>query len=335
MRGRNCHLWGSHPLLYLEASALHNSSECGQRSMKSVVFRHIAGEIERRRYLALRDSFRGLRPWCRGRVLDFGASFALSMLALRDLGIQDVDGVEVQGSRVRFGRRLLQEAGGDPSRLLHVPETQYLPYPTATFDTVLANAVLEHIPQPRTPYLKELWRVLKPGGHLIVTETPNRYLPFDYHTTHLWWIPWLPSRLARRYAIWRGRFRPDKAWAFSGWRGLGYYELAGAFPRRSFEVVQERSRLRHRVLRLLGLPASLLDPYPVWILRKTDSSEVAGPVSSAPARPALIETTEPVLQPAEVVLGQQAVGRKSPELGGQTGSTGKWNSPNGSRRLLQ
>jgi SAM-dependent methyltransferase len=303
--------------------------------MQSVVFRHIGSDIERRRYVALLDAFARLRPWCGGRVLDFGASFAVSMLALREIGIEDVDGVEVQGSRVTLGRLMLREAGADPNRLLHVPETQYLPYPSATFDTVLANAVLEHIPQPRAPYLKELWRVLKPGGHLIVTETPNPYLPFDYHTTHLWWVPWLPSRLARWYAIWRGRFRPDKAWAFSGWRGLGYYELVGALPRRSFDVVHEQSRLRHRLLRRLHLPASLLDPYPVWIVRKTGHPEELRPVQSAPARPAILEASEPVLQPAEVVLGQQTVSRKSPELSGQPGGAGKWSSPSGSRRLFQ
>ena len=238
--------------------------------MQAVVARHIHSPVELNRYLSVRESFRQIRRFVHGRILDFGASYGLSMLALREIGLDDVDGVEIEAARVNLGWIILREAGADPTRLLHVPETRHLPYQDATFGTVVANAVLEHIPQPRAPYLRELWRVLQPGGCLIVAETPNKYLPYDYHTTHMMWVPWLPSKIARAYAIWRGRYRPDRNWAHSGWRGLGYYELVAALPRRSYRLMNEESRPRHRWLRALRLPASLLDPYPLWILRKLE-----------------------------------------------------------------
>ena len=236
--------------------------------MQAVVERHIHSTIELNRYVNVRESFRQLRRFYQGRILDFGASYGLSMLALREIGLDNVDGVEIEASRVKLGQTILQDAGADPHRLLHVPETRHLPYDDATFGTVVANAVMEHIPQPRAPYLRELWRVLQPGGYLIIAETPNKYLPYDYHTTHMMWVPWLPSRVARAYAIWRGRYRRDRNWAHSGWRGLGYYELVGALPRNSYRLIHEESRPRHRWLRAVRLPASLLDPYPLWILQK-------------------------------------------------------------------
>jgi SAM-dependent methyltransferase len=149
-----------------------------------------------------------------------------------------------------------------------VPETHRLDFPAGHFDVVVANAVIEHIPQPRQEHIREIWRVLRPGGTLFINETPNKYLPWDYHTTGgLWFVPWLPSGVARRYAIWRGRYKPGEDWAHSGWRGLGYYELTRAIPGR-FRVEHERSRVRHRVFRKLRLPAGLIDPYPTYVIRK-------------------------------------------------------------------
>jgi len=107
-----------------------------------------------------------------------------------------------------------------------------------------------------------------PSGHLIINETPNKYLPIDFHTTGgLWFVPWLPKNLARRYAILRGRFRSDKDWDHSGWRGVGYYEITKVLGR-NYRAIPEMSHRRHRFLAKLHLPPGLLDPYPQLIFEK-------------------------------------------------------------------
>ena len=55
-----------------------------------------------------------------------------------------------------------------------------LDFPDASFDTVYSNTILHHIPDPR-PFLSEAWRVLKPGGVLLIRDlfrpaTPERAL---------------------------------------------------------------------------------------------------------------------------------------------------------------
>src|SRR5262245_30808593 len=50
-----------------------------------------------------------------------------------------------------------------------------LPYPDAAFDAVIASGVLEHVPMGYES-LKELHRVLRPDGRLIITYLPNRGL---------------------------------------------------------------------------------------------------------------------------------------------------------------
>ena len=223
--------------------------------------------VNRQRLDTLRASLASLAHYFNGReVLDFGASYALSMCALHEIGAASVVGVEPEQARVDEGLEVLARLGHPPT-LYCVEDTRHMPFEDASFDAVLANAVFEHIPQPRDAYLREVWRVLRPGGVLIINETPNKYFPKEVHTTDLWFNHWLPSSLAKRRAYRRGRYGPERIpWEYSGWRGLGYFEMVR--PLTGCELIPETSRARHRLLTRLGIPASIVDPYPCWILRK-------------------------------------------------------------------
>ncbi len=232
----------------------------------------IHDDVESMRYRTLIASLRPYQQlFANKRALDFGASSGLSMAALLTLGASHVTGVEPDMERVQRGRRLLAELQLESrSNLMQVAETSKLPFSEGSFEFLLVNAVLEHIPQPRKRFIAELWRCVAENGCLFVNETPNKYLPVDFHTTGgLWWVPWLPKNVARQYAIWRGRWSEERDWDTSGWRGLGYYELTSALP--NHKLVPELTRLRHQLLHRLGLPSGLIDPYPVWILQKTST----------------------------------------------------------------
>jgi SAM-dependent methyltransferase len=58
----------------------------------------------------------------------------------------------------------------------------HLPFPDETFDTVLCTEVLEHLSDPAV-CLREMSRVLRPGGHLILTTPQMWHLheePYDF-----------------------------------------------------------------------------------------------------------------------------------------------------------
>lgn len=222
------------------------------------------------RYHTLRSSFQPLSPHLRGkRVLDYGCGRGLSSIVCIEHGASSVVGVDLFQDRIAEGRQFLQETGyADRITLAHVEDTRDVPYPDGSFDVVLCNALFEHIPQPRDAWIKEVWRLVAPGGVLLVNETPNKYLPADFHTLHLPLTNWLPSRLAHWIGVQTGRFRADRDdWIYSGWRGMGYYELVGSLTQ-PYTVEHEQTHRRHRIFRAVGLPAALLDPYPCYVIRK-------------------------------------------------------------------
>jgi SAM-dependent methyltransferase len=101
-----------------------------------------------------------LRP--RGELLDFGCGWG-SVLAAAGLAGWRATGIEVDERKVAFcGEQGLNAVYGD---LLEQP------FPAARFDAALAEQVFEHLYTP-VEYLRELHRVLKPGGVLYIA-VPN------------------------------------------------------------------------------------------------------------------------------------------------------------------
>jgi ubiquinone/menaquinone biosynthesis C-methylase UbiE len=78
----------------------------------------------------------------------------------------------------------LQQASWDTSAIDIVCDITAIPEPDASFDAVLCTEVLEHLPEP-VPALRELARLLKPGGTLIVTApfcSLTHFAPYHYAT---------------------------------------------------------------------------------------------------------------------------------------------------------
>jgi 2-polyprenyl-3-methyl-5-hydroxy-6-metoxy-1,4-benzoquinol methylase len=125
-------------------------------------------ELARRRgadYGALRhDAKIALLREPLGRVLDVGCARGLNAEALRARGAAHLAGIELDAAFADAARGAYDEVVTGS-----VPED--LPWPDASFDTVLAYDVLEHLVDPWTA-TKRLAELLRPGGRLHIS-VPN------------------------------------------------------------------------------------------------------------------------------------------------------------------
>lgn len=119
-------------------------------------------------------------------------------LILQDiLGLVRPFAAEVRGALFDYG------SGGGPYRSLfqgiqryvradvtpgpnvdrQLPSTGLTEEPADSYDAVLSTQVLEHVPDPAA-YLRESWRILRPGGRLLLTTHgmfEEHGCPYDFH----------------------------------------------------------------------------------------------------------------------------------------------------------
>jgi SAM-dependent methyltransferase len=114
------------------------------------------------------------------RLLDAGAGECQYKKFCGHLSYVSQDLAEYTGRGSAIG---LQQKW-DTSAVDIVCDIAAIPEPDASFDAVLCTEVLEHLPEP-VPALRELARLLKPGGTLIITApfcSLTHFAPYHYAT---------------------------------------------------------------------------------------------------------------------------------------------------------
>ncbi len=127
------------------------------------------------------------------RLLDLGCGFGRHAFeaARRGASVIALDAGPEEVAQVRATIGAMVEAGelspGHPATAVQ-GDALALPFADGTFDRIIASEVLEHIPDD-TSAMRELARVLRPGGTMAVTvprcvpEAINWALSDEYHDT--------------------------------------------------------------------------------------------------------------------------------------------------------
>jgi SAM-dependent methyltransferase len=105
--------------------------------------------------------------------LDFGCGWGrIGRFFLRDFKADDMVGVDIDPDMVAFCAQ-----ANLPGRFETIVNGQPLPFPDGSFRLVTAYSVFTHLPPHLfRAWLAELLRVLAPGGQLVFTVEPPRFL---------------------------------------------------------------------------------------------------------------------------------------------------------------
>jgi len=105
------------------------------------------------------------------KVLDIGCSDGYFLERLRDrCSLENAAGIDVSEAATKKAQRLT--AGKSGLRFV-VGSVQALPFPAGSFDKIILNEVIEHVPDAEKA-LSEVSRVARPGA-LIFATSPNAF----------------------------------------------------------------------------------------------------------------------------------------------------------------
>jgi 2-polyprenyl-3-methyl-5-hydroxy-6-metoxy-1,4-benzoquinol methylase len=108
--------------------------------------------------------FRLLEPSRKGRLLDVGCGGGRMMQLMQRWGWQ-VEGVDFDAQAVENARH--------KGLTVHLGSLADQGLAAESFDAIIMSEVIEHVHDP-IAFLRETWRVLRPGGHLVLS-TPNAW----------------------------------------------------------------------------------------------------------------------------------------------------------------
>jgi len=105
-----------------------------------------------------------------GRMLDVGTGPGhIPLLVCDAIENCSVVGIDLARHMLAIAERRRADSPHAARLSFGLADAKGLDYPDASFDAVFSNTILHHIPDPR-PFLREVRRVLKPGGALLVRD---------------------------------------------------------------------------------------------------------------------------------------------------------------------
>ncbi|MCE1164094.1 MAG: class I SAM-dependent methyltransferase [Bacteroidetes bacterium] len=175
-------------------------------------------------------------------VLVFGTGLGgTSVACALKIGNGKVYGIDISREAVeKTGIKAEAYGVRDKMELVHQEDTYPLRFKDNMFDIVILADVIEHIVNDREKYVREVYRVAKKGGYMIITGTPNVLYAKDRHTTGLYFIPWLSSKAAYRYAVLRKRWKVGENLDYAGRKGTSYWHIKKWLRGFDYEIMNLR-----------------------------------------------------------------------------------------------
>jgi SAM-dependent methyltransferase len=192
-----------------------------------------------------RDRFAYVAGWPErpyGRALEIGSGTGFFLLNLMQAGLATAGSVtDISPGMVDVALRNAASLGLDVAG--RVADAETIPYEDGSFDLVVGHAVLHHVPDVERA-LREVLRVLRPGGRFVFAGEPTRYGDaVARRLSRLTW--WTATRVTRLPSLsaWR---RPQR-------------ELDESSQAAALEAVVDLHTFAPATLRRLAIAAGAVD----------------------------------------------------------------------------
>ena len=132
------------------------------------------------------------------QVLDVACGTADSTIALAKAGVPRVVGVDISEGMLKVGKKKIEELNLNSVISLKVEDCENLSFNDNTFDAAFIAFGIRNF-EDKKKGLKELYRVLKPNGHLLILELSvpqNKILLSLYKLYFLHILPFIGKKIS-------------------------------------------------------------------------------------------------------------------------------------------
>jgi demethylmenaquinone methyltransferase / 2-methoxy-6-polyprenyl-1,4-benzoquinol methylase len=153
-------------------------SEKNKKTQVAEMFDSIAGQYDQlNRFLSARidlvwrkKAIRFLKKYQPKHILDVATGTAdMAIMACKRLKPEKIEGIDISANMLELGRKKIEKEGlGDKIRL-QLGDSETINFPDNSFDAVMVAFGVRNFENLEKGLL-EMWRVLRPGGRLMVLE---------------------------------------------------------------------------------------------------------------------------------------------------------------------
>jgi ubiquinone/menaquinone biosynthesis C-methylase UbiE len=165
------------------------------KHIRSRLDKLLGGEIDMALRRRARRVVEELDPQNGDKILEAGCGPGYYLRILSKLGLNlKLYGIDIDRNALTSAKKIIGK------RAIYASLTKKLPFKANSFDKVFTSEVLEHI-QNDNLAMDQIYKVLKPGGRLVIT-VPNNDYPF-------FWDPvnWVMERILKKHirkGLWAG-----------------------------------------------------------------------------------------------------------------------------------
>lgn len=105
-----------------------------------------------------------------------------------DIGFVNTPNIYLKGDIVGLDIKKVPIPENYSSIIVHDLNKKVMPFPDESFDTIIAGEIIEHLQSPYN-FLKEIRRILKPQGKLLLTTPQAHFFGVILHNLLMKWIP--------------------------------------------------------------------------------------------------------------------------------------------------